>query len=105
MIPNNDNEKEFLERIQKLEEKNFDGTKENLYKSSRELSRAISEGEVENQFIGKKNIVVLQRELTNHEQSFQETFSDSERSKWFNKRNQIVQQMNQLEKESQQRGN
>ncbi len=54
MIPKTQNEKEILDRIQKLESAQFGGTKEENYSSLREVSKSISKGEAQNQFLGKR---------------------------------------------------
>lgn len=54
MITHNTNEKEFLERIQKLEKKSFDGTMEQNYGSAKEEAKAITDGDEPNHFIGER---------------------------------------------------
>ena len=69
MIPKNDHEKEFLERIQKLERERFGGTKEENYQkpiSAREQMQTNDDREKsdnERQHVGSDSYETLRQEL------------------------------------------
>ena len=92
MIPKNNNEREILSRLQKLESATFDGTLEENYgtTTAREQARAITDGDSTEHHIGKKSAVVLHQELTSHLQNYQETFSDEEKTQWDRTRQSLI---------------
>ena len=70
MIPKTENEKEFLNRLQKLESKTFDGTFEQNYEGSpREQAERISENG-QNHFLGNRTKESASQRITAFYQNY-----------------------------------
>lgn len=64
--------------------------------SAREQSKSISDGETPPQHIGKRSQEVVQQEINSHEQNFQETFNQSEKDKWLNKKKLLEKELQEI---------
>ena len=56
----------------------------------REISKAITAGEIPPQHIGKKSFEVKKQELISHIQNYQENFTNAEKKAWFGKKEDLV---------------
>ena len=56
----------------------------------REISKAISSGQIKPQFIGPKSFEVKKQELISHIQNYQENFTNAEKKAWFGKKEDLV---------------
>jgi len=78
MIPQTQNEKEFLERIQKLESKAFDGTYEENYKGSpREQAESISNDDEKPHHLGEHTEETAKQRITSFYQNYDKNSKNS----------------------------
>lgn len=91
-MENDEFQKHILSRIQKLEEKTFEGTYEQNY-SPREQAKRITDGFTDAHHIGKKSKQVLKQELDSHMQNYQEIFSKDEEREWYKKKQSLIDQL------------
>lgn len=58
--------------------------------TARKISKEITDGVRKPEHIGRKSLEVRKQELVSHIQNFKETFSNTEKKNWMNKKDELV---------------